>query len=467
MGAPLMPWQDLVVDVALEVQSAEAGDEAPGEWAYDEVGVSIPRQGGKTYLMRPVIVHRLRRWVGSRVWTTAQKGTKARARFLDMAEHLRRSPIADEFKILRGVGHEEATWKETGSSMVPFAPTGDDLHGETPDFVLVDELWSFDAEEARELRQAYLPGFTTKDAQAWLLSTAGDHRSAWLNNLRRRGRRAVETGQRRGLAWFEWTLPDEVDGVPVEDLDDEALVELCIRYHPAFGHTLRPASVRSAFVTMTEEDYATGRADFLRAYGNRTQATKGTRAIPEAAWLASRVDTPIPEDARFALAFEVDPDGLESTVTAVTRLPDGRGLAEVIDTRPGTRWVAPRVLELVEKWDPAAVGCNDAGPTRDVADLVEAAGVDVQRVGVRDYAAARVRIVEEWTLTVEGTPAPTFLHRGEECLDVATRSTGLRSAGPGSQVWAGSGITALVSATIGLWTYDHAPEPAPRRFRIG
>ncbi len=466
-----MPWQARVVMVALEVQSVEAGDPEPGSWAYSEVGISVQRQAGKTYLLRPVLVHRMRSIELGRMWSTAQNGVKARRRWLDATDALVRSPIGGDLRRKTGVGHEELLMRDTGATLEPFAPTEESLHGETPDLVLVDELWAFDAEQARELQQAYEPGFTTKDGQAWLLSTAGTVESAWLNALRRRGRAAVEAGKRLGLAWFEWQLPDEVDGVPLEDLTDEQLVEAVIRFHPANGFTLRPASVRGAWERMTETDYATGRASFLRAYGNRSQGTSRVRVIELPVWRRARTPLTIPDDGRICLGVEVDPEGVETSIVAGHRLEDGRGIVEVLDRRDGVTWALERVLDLIGRNpDIGAVAINDSGPSRDLADLLEQRlaplGVGFLRVHAADFAAACVRFDRE----LREARTPLVLHRGQSALNDAAAVVQKRKLG-GSWAWArpdDAPITAIVAATMALWGIDHAPAPAPEgRFVIG
>lgn len=464
LGKPLMPWQAYVVTVGLEVQSVEAGDPDPGSWAYDTVGVSVQRQAGKTYLLRPVVAHRLRSVDGARVWQTAQSGVHARRRWLDLSESLTRSALGSDLRRKIGVGHEELRWLETGSTLEPFAPNGESLHGETPDLVLVDELWAFDAEEARELRQAYRPGFATRDSQVWLLSTAGTVESTWLNRLRARGRRAVEEGRQLRIAWFEWQVPDVVDGVPLEDLDDEALVRAVIEWHPARGHTLREASVWAAWEEAVEDDYATGRVEFLRAWGNRTPDSGRPRFYPLDVWERARTERELLA-GRVALGFEVDPDGEESAVSAVAELEDGSRIVEVVERREGSTWLVPRILELLARHEVSAVGCNDAGPTREAADLLELAGVKLDRLTVRDYAAACHRVDRE----LREDP-PTIRHRGQQSLDDDGRDVGRRSLTSGAWAYARTSVpvTGLVSATVGVWAWDHAPAPEPEtRFWIG
>jgi hypothetical protein len=464
LGKPFMPWQAYVVLVGLEVQSAEAGDPEPGAWAYDTVGVSVQRQAGKTYLLRPVIAHRLRSIPHARVWSTAQTRVHARRRWLDLTDALLASPLERDLRRKTGVGHEELRWVETSSTLEPFAPNGDSLHGETPDLVAVDELWAFDAEEGRDLRQAYRPGSATKNFQVWLLSTAGTPASSWLNGLRARGRAAVEAGRQLGIAWFEWQLPDEVDGVAVEELDDEELVRAVIRWHPARGHTLREASVWAAWEEAIEQDYATGRADFLRGWANRTPASSRPRTIPLDVWNAGAVGFPMPEG--IVLTFEVDTELEESAIVATGQLEGGRRIAEVIERRDGSEWLAARVLELVDAHpDVRAVGCNDAGPVRDVADVVDKGlpeGWDVFRLSARDYAAACVRQERELR-------AGTWVHRGELDLDAAAAVVGKRKLGE-SYAWRryDEPITTLVAAAAGLWTFDNAPAHEPESgFWIG
>lgn len=452
LGAPLMPHQVLAVTVGLEVQSVEAGDPEPGAFAYDEVGVSMQRRGGKTYTTRVLVAHRMRTRTMARIWSTAQTGKHARRRFLDLSESLVRSPIGSGLRRHVGVNHEQLTMLETGSTLEPFSPNADAIHGDDADLVIGDELWAFDAEQARVIRQAYLPAFGTTNGQAWLFSTAGTEESAWLNGLRRRGRAAVEAGRQLGLAWFEWGLPDEVDGIPVEDLDDEALIEACIRYHPATGYTLRPGSVRASWATMTEEDPVTGRLDFLRAWGNRTPSSGKARTIPAHLWDHGRTEEKIPDDARVVLGAAVEKDGSEAAIAAAAMLPDGRRIVEVVDALEGASWLLARGIQLAEKHSTPIAG-NDAGPTRELLDVLELAGVPVYRIPERDYAAACVRVERELR---DGS----WRHRGQSSLNDAAAGTGKRRLG-GSWAWAnvGSPIAALEAATVAAWGLDHVPVP--------
>jgi hypothetical protein len=75
LGKPFMPWQRRVADVAMEL------DPATGLLAYGEVDLTTPRQSGKTTLELAVLVHRARRWAGSRMLYGAQDRIHARAKW--------------------------------------------------------------------------------------------------------------------------------------------------------------------------------------------------------------------------------------------------------------------------------------------------------------------------------------------------------------------------------------------------
>lgn len=463
-----MPHQQLVVDVFLEVQSEEAGDPEPGAWAYEDGTLTIERRGGKTSIMTPVIAHRAYLIKRARMFMTAQNRDKARARWFDVADDILGSPLRDDVRRKISNGHEELRWKDNGSLLVPFAPNEDGLHSETPDLVLIDEQWAFDAEQARAIKSGYVPAFATNPGQALKMSTAGTMKSAWLNESRRTGRRAVEAGVRLGTFYAEWGLPDLIGGVPIEELSDEALIQACIDWHPAICHmpgcpgprqgrpcphgfTIRPSRIHAAFVEMAD------RPEFIRAYGNRTVEDSAStwQAIDQAVWTRQTSPRPIPGDVLVGLAFDVDPERRDSAVSAAWRDPDGRMWTEVLKRELGTRWAAGYIAGVVERQKPVAVAVNNAGPARDVADELDRAGVELLRVQAWDYAAACQRHHDELA-------AGTWFHRGEPELTQAAEVVAWRKVSE-SRAWArvDEPITTLVSSTLAGWAFDHAPEPEP------
>lgn len=470
MGRPLMPHQRLVVDVFLEVQSEEAGDPEPGEWAYDNGTATMQRRAGKTAIQSPVATHRARLIRRAQMFMTAQTRDKARRRWMDISEDLLASVLREDIHRKTSIGNEELRWRESGSVLVPFAPNEEGLHSETPDLVFVDELWAFDQEQARQIRAGYVPAFATSSGQALKMSTAGTDRSAWLNSEIRAGRAAVEAGVRSGRCFFEWSLPDRIDGVRIRDLDDDALIGACIDWHPAVCHiagcvgprrrrpcphgfTVRPAAIRSAWDEMGD------RAEFIRAYGNRSQDDLSAlwTAIVEGTWHDQTDASGIPSSAPAVFGVWVDEEGLDAAVSAGWRDENGRMHVEPIHRESGIEWVRPwMVAQDARKSTPVAVA--NVGSARNVADQLEAAGCVVVRVAQADLAAAVSRHREQLT-------AGLWWHRQSTEATSSAAAVALRKAG-GGRVWdrPGESIALVGSQTLAGWGFDHAPVVALTKF---
>jgi hypothetical protein len=460
---PLMPWQRYVVDVAHEV------DPETGFWVYDEVVVTVPRQAGKTTLKIPIYVHRLGRIRMGELWMTAQSGGKAVDRW-DKARLWMESAgsgIAHRIKSKVSNDHEVITWLDTLAKLRPFTPNATELHGESPDLVDIDEWWAFDQKQARELEQAYSPGFLTKNAQAWKTSTAGTSASWGLNRDVLRGRQAVELGRRAGLAYFEWSLPDEVAGVPIEELTDDELISACIGIHPAIGfHPTAPAPKMRQHIR-TKEWELLGRDGFLRAYGNRMAELGRLSIIPQASWAAA-VDRPIPQGAPVGLGFAIDPEHGDAAIAAAFRnLESGEVTAEVLRYRIGTAWLVPEFVAIAGRSEHVECAANAIGHTLEAVDELEARSdwpeeFKVLRMTAQQHGAACARLVKEATTT----PRPTFHHIAQAELTLSVENAGKRRVGTGG-AWAWLGVETSVApidaCTAALWAADHPRPVKPNR----
>jgi phage terminase large subunit-like protein len=244
LGTPLMPWQRLVADVALEV------DPETGRLAYREVDLTVPRQQGKTTLELAVMVDRARAWARSRILYSAQDRIHARSKWED--EHvatLQRSPMAGEFTVRYQRGDEAIRWRN-GSRHGITAPNEKAGHSEVLDLAMVDEAW---AHEDASLEQGVSPTMITRpQPQLWVVSTAGTRRSGYLRGKVERGRARVAAGRPGRVAYFEWAAP--LDSDPA----DPATWRACM---PALGHTITEATIADEFDRLEL-------AEFCRAYLN-------------------------------------------------------------------------------------------------------------------------------------------------------------------------------------------------------
>ena len=263
LGAPPLAWQRLVMDTALEL-------DPDGRPAYREVRVTVPRQQGKTGgLVLPVIVHRALGGVdgrAQRILYTAQDRNHAREKWSEQVELLDRSPLRRLYTVRRSNGSESIRWR-TGSTHGITASGEKSGHGFTLDLGVIDEAF---AQVDDRLVQAFRPAMLTRPwAQLWVVSTAGTDESAFLRERVDDGRARVEAGERTGVAYFEWSAPDDADP------DDPATWRAAM---PALGTLIDEETVAADHAAMDS-------GEFARAYLNRW-SPGGVPVFSLAEWVA-------------------------------------------------------------------------------------------------------------------------------------------------------------------------------------
>lgn len=453
LGKPFFPHQQYVSDVTLELDG--------GVWWYGLAVWYMQRRAGKTVGIAPVAAVASTFPVPMQVWLTAQKRESAVARWRDATDPLMLSDLSPKLKRWVSNSHESLRWPN-GTIFRPFAPDGDTMHGEDPDVVIRDEDWSFSLEQSAMVEAGYSHAWAVKPGLDIRMSAAGTARSTSMKKTRALGRRAVETGTRPRMAYFEWALPERgPDGGPVIDLPDEMLVELILLNHPRCGRGLREDFV----ALQLDKD----RRDALRAYGgvDNDEVVDDLAAIDVSALNAARADKPIPQDARVALALEVDPDSLEGAVTASWVWPDSVVQVEAVERRRGVRWMRDFVLAVVGKQNVGAVAVVQAGPSRGVADeLGQVLAEEVLlRVPAEDYAASckrfRDTLVEQHR-AAEGKPLELRLHDPAGYLAAANKAAEEKPLRSGL-VWRPRTpdvpVSMLGACALGAWVARRIPAP--------
>lgn len=264
LGVELMPWQRDLAAVALE--------HSAGRMAYRDVAVTVPRQSGKTTLMLALIIHRLLAAPAQNVAYGAQTRLAARGKLMDtLWPWLRSTDLAPMFRLSRGTG-SETLYCKNGSKLKLLSTEESAGHGETLDLVVLDECWAM----TQSVEQATRPAMATKrNAQIWMLSTAGTTKSSWWRSKTEAGRLQTETGTGKGLAYFEWSAG------PDQDPFDRSTWP---SFMPALGHTIDADIVESDLAVMAPNEW-------LRAYANLwpDETGAGWGVIQEDVWSQSAV----------------------------------------------------------------------------------------------------------------------------------------------------------------------------------
>ncbi len=425
LGTPFMPWQQQVADVALEI------DSRTGTFVYREVGLTVPRQSGKTTLILSVIFARALAEKRQNIRYTAQTGADARKKLIDdWLPIVEASPFYKRglFRKRLTNGHEALKFRNA-SHVGLVATTKRAGHGGTIDLAFLDE--AFAHPDAR-LEQALRPAMITRThpgSQLWVVSTAGTpDDSPYLWDKVEKYREVAEAALTHSVCYFEWSAEDDLDPA------DEATWWSCM---PALGYTQTVEAVRGEFEGMALNE-------FERAYLNRWKAATTDPVIPLAMWNAltdSRSEMVDP----VCLAFDVTPDGASSSIAAAGRRPDGLLHVEVIAQGRGTGWLPSRLMQLVSTHKPVALVCDPAGRAGGVLPVL--GDLEVFTVNGKEHAQACGLLydtVAQSGLRHLGTPELTA------ALDGAVKRT-LVDSWAWSRVNSGVDISPLVACTLALW----------------
>lgn len=428
LGQPLMPWQQQVADVGLELLP-------DGRPAYRAVRFTVPRQSGKTTLILGWEVQRALGWAQrlgapQRIVYSAQTGKDAREKLLEdqwplLAPKKQKMGIS---KVVRTNGSEAIVWKN-GSRLVLLASGAESGHGKTVDMAVKDELF---ADEDLRRDQAVNPAMATKPfAQELTASTMGTDASVALNAEVKSGREAVEADTGSGIAYFEWSADPEADPA------DPATWWRCM---PALGRTISLEVVEHAWATLEFDE-------FRRAYLNIPTAS-GVTVFPPSSW-AAVCDSDV-EATGEVFAFDVNPERSAAGIVAVGPGP----VVEVVDFHPGTGWLVARLTELAGRYPKARFALDRNGPAGAFIDDLERFKVPLVPLDAGEVVRATGKfydLVVDAGLTV----------RSNADLDVAVAGAQKRLVGD-SFAWgrksSASDISLLVAATVGVWVQSAPAE---------
>lgn len=429
-----MPWQRHVADVAGEV------DPATGIPIYREIVLMVPRQSGKTTLVLSEMVHRA--FAFGRPQLTryaAQTGDDAISKWREHIEILEETPFRRLFETNDTNGSLALVWQNK-SRYTPTATTKKSGHGKTLDQGVIDEAFAqIDFRTEQAMRPAML---TRDDAQLFVVSTAGDSSSIFLNAKieANRARLEAEPDAPSTIAYFEWSA--DVD----EDPFDEETWWRCM---PALGRTVTPNVIRADLESMLA-DPKEGERGFRRAYLNQTDLGMTAESVVTAEDWADTADdgSQIPADRAFAL--DIPNDRTAAAIAQVGPNQVGELHMEVAQHERGTHWVVPWLVEMFQR-NPAAprrVYVAPGGQAATMAAALEEADIECVILKRAEYAAGCAAVYD-------GIVDHTLWHRktGQLALDIAM--AGATWTGGDARVWdrkkSTTDISPLVAATIALW----------------
>lgn len=423
----LRPWQRYALDRALECDS-------DGKLCWEIVIVSAPRQVGKSVLERIAVMWRLHQ---SHLFGETQDIVHVAHNYRTAMEIYR--PAArwalqtfGKHHVRQAQGQQHIELPDGSRWMIQAATEGAGV-GFALSMVLVDEAWRINR---AVVDAALLPTMTESNSpQLWLVSTAGTFASDLMKSYRNAAIAGADS-----ILILEWSAPDNTD-TSINDPD-------VWRMASPHWDDKRAEYVKRRNETLTEWD-------FRQQYLNQWVPNLGKMFLgPD---VARNVETlaPIPS---VPLSFGVDVATDRSHAAIVAY---GAGIAEVIEEntvqRSGVAWVPGRIRELIDAWNPLAVGFDALGPGASIADSLK---VDpdyadaILMMSGRDMCAASAQLHDA---IVSGG----WRVRPHNAMAASLTQAQRRTYG---QAWtfardAPSSGCPVLAAVTALWAQTHAPAP--------
>jgi phage terminase large subunit-like protein len=419
-GLELDPWQEIVLRGSM-------GETRSDEWAAFEVGLIVSRQNGKGSILEARELHALFLEPQTKLilhsaheFKTAAEGFLRAKALIDNTDSLRK-----RVKSIRTSHGEEGIELLDGSRLRFVARSTGSGRGFSGDLVILDEAYALSA----AAMAALMPTLSARpNPQIWYTSSAGMPHSDQLRRVRDRGR----SGNSARLAYFEWSASDE------SDLDS---MHAWRQANPAMGYRIKPEFIQAERDAMNANEFARERLGIWPDDGSGS-------LIPDRVWAALTDKHSRPGD-KLVFAVDASADRRSTAIASAGMRPDEKIHTKIVVQAPGTGWVVDKLVDLNERYRPAAILIDPASPIGSIiAELAEHDIVPVQ-LNAREMAHA-CGVFHDDVLN------DRIRHTGQDALGNALRVAVTRRLGD-AWVWdrreTSDDISPLVASTMAVHGY--------------
>lgn len=395
-GIVLDPWQEMILQDAM-------GERADRTWSAKRVGISVPRQNGKSQLLVSRALAGALLFGELKIVISAHQQDTARESFSKLMELIEADAngwIRDRIRpngIMQALNREAVRFSN-GATIQFKARSGSGSRGFSSDCLMLDE--------AQILSQrAWVSINSTMSAmpnpQIWLLGTppTPEDDGAVFGSIRT----AAKAGKSNTTAWLEWAA---------DPADDPAAEATRRSANPAWDTRINHEVVQGEFETYPPERFALDRLGiWLDDLGRQVSIFPtwsqllGDQAIPTSFAIAADLS-----QSRFVLAGAAG----ECVDLVTPQAFDGPQV-------PASQR-ALFVAEVARIAGAAPVGLQEKGPAWPLAADLEAAGVRVVPLTMDDF-------VQACSDFESATLAGTLRHGGQPELDAAVRNAAWRMVG--------------------------------------
>ena len=437
LGMPLDEWQEQALEAAM-------GERSDGRWASKYVGISAPRQNGKSQLIVARALAGVLLFGEKTIIISAHETDTAREVWKRLVDVVEENPTLDARVTARmnAVNRESLTFgtgldKQT-IKLKARSATGS--RGFSADCLLLDEAQIL----GKHAWGSINPTMSARpNPQLWLFGTpptALDDPFAFTrvreNGMARRARHC----------WLEWSADED------DDIDDP---QTWAKANPSFGVRISLEACVDDRAAMDDEQFCLER---LGMWASR----QARGVIPAQSWTEQTDELSYAADGH-TLGIEVGPDLAWASIAVAGRRADQDVHIELDDDQHtrgrGVAWLTPAVEHLIGL-NPQirAVVADVGGPIKPL--LIERSGRyflkrDDGSLGVEVTPMKVAELGSACSLVLSGVVTGSLWHIGQPQLTAAALAAGKRALGDtGMWVWsrktAESDITPIQAATYAV-----------------
>lgn len=340
----LDPWQEFVLTHGLGQHIViDDGQPVAGDWTAKKNSVWVPRQNGKGGIIEALELA----WLfldGMKVdeiTHSAHEHKTSKKAYERMERLIRRTPsLHKQVLRYRQANGERMIVLKDGRKLEYHTRSDTAVRGFSSPRLILDEA----QELTEDQMAAILPTVSAMDNwQVWFFGTPPRNPDAWAYGLRQDGENAEPR-----LAHFDWGA--DLDLTKVEDREKALDLELAYACNPALG-------IRIQIETVIDEQKPSGLGS---KYGQERlgvwQPRKDSAGVIDLKIWATLQDVLSKREGDVAVAVDVSQLRDFAAITVYGRREDGLGHGQLVDYRPGTDWLIPRLADIKKVLDPIAFG---------------------------------------------------------------------------------------------------------------
>lgn len=393
---------------------------ADGSFAAKTVGITKPRQNGKSFAVRDYAT-----WMacveGKSVLYSAHHGRTVRKMFKEICDFINaHGDFGDEIDYVYKAGGYEGIYFRNGACIEFQTRTNSGGRGGTYQVIIFDE-----AQELTDAQQdAILPTVSAageidegeSDPQKIYIGTAPGH--GCMGTVFRRMHDQVHEDA-SSIWWLEWgAAGDSLDDVDVDNVD------LWYACNPAMGRRMSEATVRDEHDTMSRDGFARER---LGWWIPMAKTAREDRLVSEEDWERCATDDP-PKTGDVVYAIKFSPDGLSGALAACLMPEDGEPYVEVVDERSlarGVGWFAGFAVDVSGFAE--AIVIDGRANAQTMSDKLIDAGVDAALI----VCPTTADVIAANSAFVDATRNGEVRHSRQPGLDNSATMCGRRRIGAG------------------------------------